>query len=315
MNYQQLTEGQRYQIALLYEDNFTLAEIGRRLGVNKSTISREVRRNKASDGYKPDKAQRLCEVRRSSSAKRCICPKTVDFVEFALGWKWSPEQISAVATVIGLTVSHEWIYQYVAADKARGGELYRHLRQGKRRYRKGYGQKRGRIPDAVSIELRPTIVDERGRLGDWEADLVLGKQGTGAIVTLAERKSRIYLTKKVFSKDAVEVSNAIISLLSDYRDVCHTITFDNGLEFSEHKAIAKALEADVYFAHPYASYERGLNENTNGLLRQFIRKGTDLRTVSEEDLQRYQGALNSRPRKCLGFRQPSVVFAELRKAA
>jgi len=315
MNYQQLTEGQRYQIALLYEDNFTLAEIGRRLGVNKSTISREVRRNKASDGYKPDKAQRLCEVRRSSSAKRCICPKTVDFVEFALGWKWSPEQISAVATVIGLTVSHEWIYQYVAADKARGGELYRHLRQGKRRYRKGYGQKRGRIPDAVSIELRPTIVGERGRLGDWEADLVLGKQGTGAIVTLAERKSRIYLTKKVFSKDAVDVSNAIISLLSDYRDVCHTITFDNGLEFSEHKAIAKALEADVYFAHPYASYERGLNENTNGLLRQFIRKGTDLRTVSEEDLQRYQGALNSRPRKCLGFRQPSVVFAELRKAA
>jgi transposase, IS30 family len=315
MNYQQLTEGQRYQIALLYEDNFTLTEIGRRLGVNKSTISRELRRNRASDGYKPDKAQRLCEVRRSSSAKRRICPKTVDFVEFALGWKWSPEQISAVATVIGLTVSHEWIYRYVAADKARGGEFYTHLRQGKRRYRKGYGQKRGRIPDAVSIELRPAIVDERSRLGDWEADLVLGKQGTGAIVTLAERKSRIYLTKKVFSKDAVEVSNAIISLLSDYRDVCHTITFDNGLEFSEHKAIAKALEADIYFAHPYASYERGLNENTNGLLRQFIRKGTDLRTVSEEDLQRYQGALNSRPRKCLGFRQPSVVFAELRKAA
>ena len=110
-------------------------------------------------------------------------------------------------------------------------------------------------------------------------------------------------------------SNAIISLLSEYKDVCHTITFDNGGEFSEHKAIAKALEADMYFAHPYASYERGLNENTNGLLRQFIPKGTDLRTVSEEDLQRYQGALNSRPRKCLGFRQPSVVFAELRMAA
>lgn len=315
MNYQQLTEGQRYQIALLYEDNFTLTEIGRRLGVNKSTISREVRRNRASDGYKPDKAQRLCEVRRSSSSKRCICPKTVDFVEFALGWKWSPEQISAVATVIGLTVSHEWVYRYVYADKACGGELYTHLRQGHRRYRRGDGKKRSPIPDAVSIELRPAIVDERSRLGDWEADLVLGQQGTGAIVTLAERKSRIYLTKKVFSKDAVEVSNAIISLLSEYKDVCHTITFDNGGEFSQHKAIAKALDAEMYFAHPYASYERGLNENTNGLLRQFIPKGTDLRTVSEEDLQRYQGALNSRPRKCLGFRQPSVVFAELRKAA
>ena len=125
----------------------------------------------------------------------------------------------------------------MTADKARGGELYTHLRQGKRRYRKGYGQKRGGIRDAVSIELRPAVVDERERLGDWEADLVLGKQGTGAIVTLAERKSCIYLTKKVFSKDAVEVSNAIISLLSDYKDVCHTITFDNGLEFRDRKSV------------------------------------------------------------------------------
>ena len=315
MKYQQLTEGQRYQIALLYKEHCSYREIGQRVGVSKSTVSREIRRNATPDGYTPDNAQRLSEQRRMGAAKRSVSQSAIDFVEFALEWKWSPEQISAVAKVIGLSVSHEWIYQYVVADKANGGELYTHLLQGKRRYRKGYGQKRGRIPDAVSIELRPAIVDERSRLGDWEADLVLGKQGTGAIVTLAERKSRIYLTKKVFSKDAVEVSNAIISLLSDYRDACHTITFDNGLEFSEHKAIAKALETECYFAHPYASHERGLNENTNGLLRQFIRKGTDLRTVSEEDLERYQNALNRRPRKCLGFRQPSVVFAELRKAA
>ena len=315
MSYQQLTEGQRYQIALLYEDNFTLTEIGRRLDVNKSTISRELRRNRTPEGYQPNQAQRLSEVSRRTSAKRCVCAKTVDFVEFALSWKWSPEQISGVAELIGLPVSHEWIYRHVYSDKASGGELYKHLRQGKRRYRRGKGKKRSPIPDAVSIELRPAIVDERGRLGDWEADLVLGQQGTGAIVTLAERKSRIYLTKKVFSKDAHEVSNAIISLLSEYKDVCHTITFDNGGEFRQHKVIAKALEAEMYFAHPYASYERGLNENSNGLLRQFIPKGTDLRTVSEEDLPRYQGALNSRPRKCLGFRQPSVVFAELRKAA
>ena len=315
MNYQQLTEGQRYQIALLYENNFSFAEIGRRIGVNKSTISREVRRNRTADGYFPDKAQNMCYARRTAAAKKVMNPETVCFVEFALEWKWSPEQISGIGQIISMPVSHEWIYQHVYADKARGGELYKHLRQEKRRYRKGYGKKRSPIPDAVSIELRPAVVDERSRLGDWEADLVLGKQGTGAIVTLAERKSRIYLTRKVFSKCAVEVSNAIISLLSEYKDVCHTITFDNGGEFSEHKAIAKALEADMYFAHPYASYERGLNENTNGLLRQFIPKGTDLRTVSEEDLQRYQGALNSRPRKCLGFRQPSVVFAELRMAA
>ncbi len=315
MKYQQLTEGQRYQISVLRDDNLSCRETGIRIGVSKSTVSRELRRNGVPECYAPENAQRLCEQRRMTAAKRSVSQNVIDFVVFALGWKWSPEQISAVAKVIGLSVSHEWIYQYVMADKVRGGGLFTHLRQGKRRYRKGYGQKRGRIPDAVSIELRPPVVDERSRLGDWEADLVLGKQGTGAIVTLAERKSRIYLTKKVFSKDAVEVSSAIISLLSDYRDVCHTITFDNGLEFSEHKAIAKALEADTYFTHPYASHERGLNENTNGLLRQFIPKGTDLRTVSEEDLQRYQGALNSRPRKCLGFRQPSVVFAELRMAA
>jgi transposase, IS30 family len=200
MNYQQLTEGQRYQIALLYEDNFSLTEIGRRLGVNKSTISREVRRNRTSDGYEPDNAQSLCDARRAVSAKRSICHKTIDFVELTLEWKWSPEQISAIAQIVGLSVSHEWIYQYVCADKARGGELYTHLRQDKRRYRKGYGQKRSRIPDAVYIELRPAVVNECSRLGDWEADLVLGKQGTGAIVTLAERKSRIYLTKKVLSK-------------------------------------------------------------------------------------------------------------------
>ncbi|MFV4849044.1 IS30 family transposase [Citrobacter freundii] len=298
-----------------YKEHCSCREIGQRVGISKSTVSRELRRNGTPEGYAPQRAQCLCEQRCMTAAKRSVSQSAVEFVEFALEWKWSPEQISAVAKLIGLAVSHEWIYQYVFADKTQGGVLYEHLRQGKRRYRKGYGQKRGAIPDAVSIELRPAIVDERGRLGDWEADLVLGKQGNGAIVTLAERKSRIYLTKNFFSKDAVEVSNAIISMLSDYKDACHKITFDNGQEFSEHKAIAKALEADMYFAHPYASYERGMNENTNGLLRQFIPKGTDLSTVSEEDLQRYQSALNSRPRKCLGFRQPSVVFAELRKAA
>ena len=315
MKYRQLTEGVRYQIALLFGEKISLTEISKRVGVSKSTVSRELRRNSVAGDYSAAETQRLSEARRRSAARRSIGPDTVFYVETGLCWKWSPEQISAICKRIGSPVSHEWIYQHVQADKANGGELYKHLRQGKRRYRKGYGTKRGRIPDAVSIEQRPVVVDERSRLGDWEADLVLGAQGTGAIVTLAERKSRIYLTKKVFSKESGEVSSAIISMLSSYKDVCHTITFDNGGEFSEHRAIAEALEAKTYFAHPYASHERGLNENTNGLLRQFIPKGTDLRTVSEEDLQHYQNSLNNRPRKCLGFRQPSVVFAELRMAA
>lgn len=275
MKYQQLTEGQRYQISVLRENNLSCRDIGIRIGVSQSTVSRELRRNTSDAGNEPQKAQQMCLERRRSASKRSICQQTMEYVEFALEWKWSPEQISAIGEFIGLTVSHEWIYQHIYADKRSGGELYKHLRQGKRRYRKGYGQKRGRIPDAVSIELRPSVVDERSRLGDWEADLVLGKQGAGAVVTLVERKSRFYLTKKVFSKDATEVSKAVISLLMEYKDVVHTITFDNGLEFSEHKAIAEALDTETYFAHPYASYERGLNENTNGLLRQFIPKGTD----------------------------------------
>ncbi|XYX39790.1 IS30 family transposase [Candidatus Erwinia dacicola] len=288
MKYQQLTEGLRYQIALLCEDKVSQAEIGRRLGVCKSTVSRELRRNRSVDSYQP---------------------------AVALNWLWSPEQISAIGDIIGRPVSHEWIYQHVSGDKVQGGKLYKLLRQGKRRYRKGYGKKRSPIPDAVSIEQRPALVDERSRIGDWEADLVLGKQGTGAIVTLVGCKSRIYLTKKVFSKDSAEVAAAIISLLSGYKDGCHTITFDNGREFTRHKEVADALEAETYFAHPYASWQRGLNENTNGLLRQFIPKGTDLTAVTDDELRKYQGALNSRPRKCLEFRQPSVVFVELKQAA
>ncbi|XYX41206.1 IS30 family transposase [Candidatus Erwinia dacicola] len=315
MKYQQLTEGLRYQIALLCEDKVSQAEIGRRLGVCKSTVSRELHRNRSVDGYQPAVAQKLSTSRRKAAGKRRMHEDTVFFVEAALNWLWSPEQISAVGDIIGRPVSHEWIYQHVSGDKVQGGKLYKLLRQGKRRYRKGYGKKRSPIPDAVSIEQRPAVVDERSRIGDWEADLVLGKQGTGAIVTLVGCKSRIYLTKKVFSKDSAEVVAAIISMLSGYKDVCHTITFDNGREFTRHKEVADALEAETYFAHPYASWQRGLKENTNGLLRQFIPKGTDLTAVTDDELRKYQGALNSRPRKCLGFRQPSVVFVELKQAA
>ncbi|XYX40205.1 IS30 family transposase [Candidatus Erwinia dacicola] len=315
MKYQQLTEGLRYQIALLCEDKVSQAEIGRRLGVCKSTDSWELRRNRSVDGYQSAVAQKLSTSRRKAAGKRRIHEDTVFFVEAALNWLWSPEQISAVGDIIGRPVSHEWIYQHVSGDKVQGEKLYKLLRQGKRRYRKGYGKKRSPIPDAVSIEQRPAVVDERSRVGDWEADLILGKQGTGAIVTLVGCKNRIYLTKKVFSKDSTEVAAAIISLLSGYKDVCHTITFDNGREFTRHKEVADTLEAETYFAHPYASWQRGLNENTNGLLRQFIPKGTDLTAVTDDELRKYQGALNNRPRKCLGFRQPSVVFVELKQAA
>ena len=253
MKYQQLTQGLRYQIALLCEGKVSQAEIARRLGVCKSTVSRELRRNRSIDGYQPGVAQKLSTRRCKAAGKRRMHEGAVFFVEAALHWLWSPEQISAVGDIIGRPVSHEWVYQHVTSDKTQGGELYWLLRQGKRRYRKGYGKKRSPVPDTVSIEQRPAVVDASTRLGGWEADLVLGKQGTGAIVTLVERKSRIYLTKKVFSKDAAEVAAAIISMLSGYKDVCYTTTFDNGREFTPHKEIAAALETETYFTHPYAS--------------------------------------------------------------
>ncbi|MDX7998153.1 IS30 family transposase [Xenorhabdus sp. Reich] len=183
---------------------------------------------------------------------------------------WNSEQISQVGKTYGLFVSHAWIYQYPYENKRQGGKLWTCLRQAKRRYRKGNSQNRSPIPDAVSIEHRPARVEERSRLGDWEADLVLGKQGTGAIVTLAERCSRMYLIKKVPSKEAEVVSDAIIALLDDYKNQCFTITFDNGGEFREHKKIAKALEADMYFAHPYRSCERGLMDFLRGLVISYI---------------------------------------------
>ena len=314
MSYQQLTEGQRYQISVLRTQSMSVSAMARAIGVHRSTLYRELRRN-SQDGYQPDYAQQQARFRRTHARKARIPNCVLPFVELALSWRWSPEQISAIGKRIGLRVSHEWIYRYVAANKAQGGQLYRYLRQGHKRYRKGSGSRCSPIKDARSIEERPAIVDSRERFGDWEADTVLGKQGTGVLVTLAERKSRHYLVKRVRSKQADEVRDAIIEMLRPYAKHVHTITFDNGGEFAGHKAIEAALEAKTYFAHPYSSWERGLNENFNGLLRQYIPKGTDLRAVTDEEIEQAQRALNLRPRKCLGFRQPGKVFEEYFRAA
>lgn len=241
--------------------------------------------------------------------------RTIDFVELTLSFEWSPEQISGVGKLAGIPVSHEWIYRHIAADKAAGGKLYKALRQGHKRYRRGVNTKRCVIPDPRSIDDRPALVDTRERFGDWEIDTVLGKQGTGALVTIAERKSRMYLVRKVAAKRAADVKDAVIDMLKPYAAHVHTITSDNGSEFVEHQAIADALGIEFYFAHPYSSWERGLNENFNGLLRQYIPKGTDLRLISDEDVRRAEKRLNLRPRKCLGFRQPEVVFRELLQVA
>lgn len=316
MSYKQLIEGQRYQIEAYLREGFSYRQIAKRLKVSHSTISREVRRNQIRQNhYLPEVAQAKTHKRRRQAAKYSVPELTITFVEFGLEQKWSPEQIAGVGNIIGLRVSHEWIYGYVQRDKLCGGKLYKQLRQGHRRYRKGSREKRIIIPNRVGIEHRPAIVDRKKRFGDWEVDTVLGKQGTGAIVSLVERKSKLYLIRKVPAKCAADVSRAMVSMLWRYRRHVHTITADNGCEFCEHEQVAEKLKTDIYFSNPYSSWERGLNENFNGLLRQYIRKGTDLRTVTDKQIAEIERALNARPRKCLGYKQPVVVFERLRKAA
>lgn len=315
MKYQQLTEGKRYQISALISQGCSVIEMARILKVHRSTIYRELKRNIQQTHYEPKHAHEQALKRRRESLKFKIPEDTLLYVELALSWRWSPEQISAIGKRIRMPVSHEWIYRYIAKNKRQGGKLYKQLRQGHKRYRKGVNSKRSVIPMPRSIDERPSIVDRRERFGDWEVDTVMGKHGTGALVTLAERKSRMYLVRKVEAKRAHDVRDAIIEMLTPYAEHVHSITADNGTEFVEHRAIAEALNTHVYFAHPYSSWERGLNENFNGLLRQYIPKGTDLRMVTDEAVRMAERSLNLRPRKCLGFRQPESVFKEYLQAA
>ena len=310
MGYTQLTQEERYQISVLLKAEHDQTEIAMILGRHKSTISREIRRNTGLRGYRPVQAQRLTDKRRKSKLRSRISDDTWLAVEQLLDLDWSPEQISLwLKSFCAISISQEWNYQYVLQDKAAGGDLHRHLRcQKQRRKRYGSYNRRGQLIDRVSIDERPAIVDRRSRIGDWELDTIIGKNHQQAIVSLTERKSRFTLIKKVERKTAQCVSDAIIELLSPFVDHVHTLTSDNGKEFADHKNIADKLNADFYFAHPYASWERGLNENTNGLIRQYFPKGSDFTTITQKEINQTMDKLNNRPRKCLGMKTPNQVF-------
>jgi len=306
--YTQLTREQRYQIKVLLDTGHDQTEIAQQLGVNKSTISREVRRNRGQRGYRPKQAHGMALGRRREKAQPRIGPEAWALVEEKIGADWSPEQISGRLKKEGLAISHEHIYQYIYADQRAGGTLWTHLRcQKKRRKRYGKQDRRGKIPDRKSIEQRPPIVEQRTRFGDWEVDLLLGKDQQGVIVTLTERKSRFMLLRSVASKQSDLVARAVISLLQ-WVVPLESITADNGKEFAAHLEIAQALSVDFYFAHPYASWERGTNENTNGLIRQYLPKTRSLRNISFQEETRIMDHINLRPRKCLDFRSPFEVF-------
>jgi transposase, IS30 family len=311
MNYTQLTQEQRYQISALLKMGHNRTEIATVIGTHKSTVSRELSRNQGQRGYRPKQAHRMALHRRGRSRKR-ISAETWELIETKLRLDWSPEQVSGwLIRHHAIQVSHEWIYQHILADKRAGGDLHRHLRcQKKRRKRYGSYDRRGKMPNRVSIEERPAVVEERTRIGDWEVDTIIGKRHRHAIVTLTERKSRLNLLAKVDQRTADQVGNAMIAVLQEVADRVHTLTADNGKEFADHERIAHALQADFFFAHPYAAWERGANENMNGLIRQYIPKTQDFATVTHADLMWIMNRLNHRPRKCLDFQSPFEVFFE-----
>ena len=310
--YHQLTREQRYQIYALKKMGHYLSEIADVLGVNKSSVSRELKRNSGKRGYRPQQAQALALGRRRTGQPR-ITSRTWATVARLLRQEWSPEQISGrLKKEQGLGISHEWIYQYVLQDKWAGGELYRHLRCQKQR-RKRYGQyeRRGQLLNCTSIEERPALVNRRQRLGDWEVDTLIGKRHKQAMVTLTERKSRFTLLGKVIHRTAQEVENQIHKLLQPVSNQVYTLTSDHGKEFANHQHLAETLNLKFYFAHPYAAWERGTNENTNGLIRQYFPKKHDFQTISKNQIQQVMHKLNLRPRKTLRFKTPFEVFYHL----
>lgn len=309
--YTQLTQEQRYQIYALKKMGHNQTETANCIGVDKATISRELKRNQGQRGYRPKQAHTLA-VSRCKKGHSRLQARTWAIIDEKICLDWSPEQISAwLLKRHQIQVSHEWIYQYLLSDKRAGGDLYKHLRcQKKRRKRHGSRDRRGKLPNRRSIEERPEIVDQRQRIEDWEVDTMVGKGHQQALVTLTERKSRLALLRKVDRRTAELVGEAVIALLQPLGDHMHTITGDNGKEFAEHERIAQELSVDFFFAHPYAAWERGANENMNGLIRQYIPKNRDLNSVTSEEVEQIMLKLNHRPRKCLDFMTPFEVFFE-----
>jgi len=310
MNYKQLTEVERYQIQAFLKAGYTKKKIAEELGRHPSTIGRELSRNTGLRGYRPRQAQRLANERKQHHRHTQITDVTWGNVETLLKKTWSPEQISQWLTLIGLpSVSPEWIYRYILADKEAGGDLSSYLRcQKKRKKRYGSVESRGQLKNRVSIDERPSIVDERKRVGDWELDTVIGHRGGAVLVTAVERKTRFSVIAQAPNKTAESVKQSILDALTPLAAWVKTLTYDNGKEFALHEDIAEALEAKGYFAHPYHSWERGLNENTNGLIRQYVPKGTSMDDLTQFEVDSIMDSLNNRPRKCLGFRTPNQVL-------
>lgn len=308
-----LTLEQRYALKAYLECDKTKSEAAKLLGIHKSTVYREVKRNSSKRGnYNPDLAnvlaterkERFCQNRKFDSSKQKLIENWIKEEQ------WSPEQIKGYCDKNNIAmVSHERIYQHVRADKRNGGELYKHMRHKLKNRSRPVSGKHETIKNKVSIDHRPEIVDNKGRFGDWEIDLIVGENNKGAMVTIVERKTSMVLIRKLNDgKKAESLANVVVEMLLPYKNSVKTITSDNGTEFAQHERIAEKLKADFYFAHPYSSWERGLSEYSNKLIRQYIPKKSNFDNFDDEYIKQVQYKINRRPRKNLGFKTPKNVF-------
>ena len=319
MKYKQLTLEKRYQISALIKAGLNQKSIARELGVHPSTISREFRRNSdAIRGYNAEFAQiKSTKIERSKKKRFSLTKPIEKYIRAKLKLDWSPEQISGrMRKDTGISVVHETIYRYIYTNKKNGGKLYKYLRHKNKKYhcRSNDYMRRGTIIDRVMIDKRPKIVEKKNRIGDLEIDTVVGKDHKGFLVTVVDRKSKFVIIKNVPTKEASVVTEALIEMIYPIKGITKTITSDNGKEFAYHKQISAALETDFYFANPYHSWERGLNEHTNGLIRQYLPKKSEFLNVSKDEINMIQNRLNHRPRKILNYKTPyEVFFSEMSK--
>jgi transposase, IS30 family len=310
--YHQLTPEQRYTIYSLKKVKYSNREIAKIIHVDPSTIGREIKRNSGERGYRYKQAQRKSDQRRSQASKRIKLDfKMQALIRESLENYFSPEQIFGTAKQKDVPiVSIERIYQHIWDDKRQGGTLYKFLRIVNKKKRKRYGRndKRGQIKNRRWIDDRPEVAEQKARIGDFELDTIVGKGRRAYLITAVGRKSKFTIIGKSDTKQADSVTQKIIDMLKPYKTVLHTLTGDNGKEFAWHEKIAENLDVDFYFAHPYCSWERGLNENTNGLIRQFFPKYHDFRKITQNEIETVMNLLNNRPRKTLGFKTPNQVF-------
>lgn len=322
-NYKHLTREERYQIQAYKKAGFSQVEIAKELMVHKATISRELSRNssKLHKRYTAAKADKVSCDRRMYASKKSNFKMTKEVKKYIVKYieeDYSPEQASATLKIRhNINISLVRIYQYIEDNKFSGGDLHTHLRfyhTGHRRAK--YGAKyKGQIKDRVSISQRPAIVDDKSRIGDLETDTIVGANQKGAITTIVDRASMFIKISIPTSKKASDIEAETIRLLTPFKDRIKTITSDNGFEFSNHKNVSQALNCDYYFCHPYSSWERGLNEYINGLIRQYIPKGTSFENITPQYIQLIEDKLNNRPRKSLNWKTPNEVFYGLEMVA